>query len=67
MTALTFGSLFSGYGGIEMGAQSVLGGELLWYSEYEPPSEKNPRPTQAAARIMAATTRAFLADTGWSP
>ena len=53
MTALTFGSLFSGYGGLEMGAQSVFGGELLWYSEYEPPSEKNPSPTQAAARIMA--------------
>ena len=53
VTAPTFGSLFSGYGGLEMGAQSVLGGELLWFSEYEPPSEKNPRPTQAAARIMA--------------
>ena len=53
VAAPTFGSLFSGYGGLEMGAQSVLGGELLWFSEYEPPSEKNPRPTQAAARIMA--------------
>ena len=40
-------------GGLEMGVQSVLGGELAWYSEYEPPSEKNPRPSQAAARIMA--------------
>ena len=50
---LRFGALFAGYGGLEDGVQSVLGGELLWYSEYEPPSEKNPRPTQAAARIMA--------------
>lgn len=40
-------------GGLEIGVQSVLGGELAWYSEYEPPSEKNPRPSQAAVRIMA--------------
>lgn len=50
---LRFGALFAGYGGLEDGVQSVLGGELAWYSEYEPPAEKNPRPSQAAARIMA--------------
>lgn len=50
---LRYGALFAGYGGLEIGAQSVLGGELAWYSEYEPPSAKNPRPSQAAARIMA--------------
>ena len=50
---LRFGALFAGYGGLEDGVQSVLGGVLAWYSEYEPPAEKNPRPSQAAARIMA--------------
>ena len=50
---LRFGALFAGYGGLEDGVQSVIGGVLAWYSEYEPPSEKNPRPSQAAARIMA--------------
>lgn len=50
---LRYGALFAGYGGLEDGVQSVLGGELAWYSEYEPPAEKNPRPSQAAARIMA--------------
>lgn len=50
---LRFGALFAGYGGLEMGVQSILGGELAWYSEYEPPSAKTPRPSQAAARIMA--------------
>lgn len=50
---LRFGALFAGYGGLEMGVQSILGGELAWYSEYEPPSAKIPRPSQAAARIMA--------------
>lgn len=32
---LTIGSLFSGYGGLDIAAQSVLGGELAWYSEIE--------------------------------
>ena len=49
---LRFGALFAGYGGLEDGVQSVIGGVLAWYSEHEPPSEKNPRPSQAAARIM---------------
>lgn len=50
---LRFGALFAGYGGLEIGVQSVLGGELAWYSEYEPPTERRRRPSQAAARIMA--------------
>lgn len=50
---LRFGALFAGYGGLEMGVQSILGGELAWYSEFEPPSAKTPRPSQAAAQIMA--------------
>ncbi len=32
---LTYGALFAGYGGLEKGIQSVLGGELSWYSEWE--------------------------------
>ncbi len=32
---LTYGSLFSGYGGLDMGVQSVLGGRTLWHCEYD--------------------------------
>ena len=33
--SLTYGSLFAGYAGLEMGIQSVLGGRTLWHSEFE--------------------------------
>jgi DNA (cytosine-5)-methyltransferase 1 len=36
--------LFSGYGGLDIAVQSVLGGELAWYSEIEP----------AACKVLAA-------------
>ena len=29
------GSLFSGYGGLEMGVQQVLGGSVAWHVEYD--------------------------------
>jgi len=29
------GELFAGYGGLGMGVQSVLGGELAWYAEFD--------------------------------
>lgn len=32
---VTIGSLCSGYGGLDMGLQSVIGGEVLWHFEYE--------------------------------
>jgi DNA (cytosine-5)-methyltransferase 1 len=38
------GSLFSGYGGLEMACQQYFGGDLAWYSEIEP----------AACKILAA-------------
>lgn len=31
--SLTYGSLFSGYGGLDMGVQSVLGGRTAWHSD----------------------------------
>lgn len=37
------GSLFSGYGGLEMGVQAVLGGTVAWHCEIEP----------AAAKVLA--------------
>lgn len=37
------GSLFTGYGGLDMAAQSVFGGQVVWYSEIEP----------AACRVLA--------------
>jgi DNA (cytosine-5)-methyltransferase 1 len=50
---VTIGSLCTGYGGLDMAVESVLGGELAWYSEYEPPTEKRPRPSRAAATLLA--------------
>jgi hypothetical protein len=38
--SLTFGALFAGYGGLEMGVQTVLGGATLWHSELEPDPSK---------------------------
>ena len=33
---LTYGSLFAGYSGLDMGVQSVIGGRTAWVSENEP-------------------------------
>lgn len=45
--------LFEGYGGLTDGLLEVTGGQLVGYSEYEPPSKKVPRPSQAPARLLA--------------
>lgn len=51
---VTIGSLFSGAGALcELALAPLLGGRVAWHCEYEPPTEKNPRPTQAAARVLA--------------
>lgn len=34
--SLRIGSLFSGYSGLEMGVQAVLGGTVAWHSEIDP-------------------------------
>lgn len=39
------GSLFSGYGGLDMATQAMLGGEVVWYSEIE----------KAACKVLEAT------------
>ncbi len=41
---IRIGSLFSGYGGLDIAVQAVVGGELAWYSEIEP----------AACKVLAA-------------
>ncbi len=33
---MRIGSLFSGYGGLDLAVQAVLGGETVWHSEVEP-------------------------------
>ena len=48
------GSLFSGTGALDIAVQDVLGGRVIWHSQYEPP-DKNGRPdlVQFPARILA--------------
>ncbi|MFF7365654.1 DNA cytosine methyltransferase [Streptomyces sp. NPDC008125] len=45
---LRIGSLFTGYGGLDMGVQMVLGGEVVWHCQYDPEDQH-----QYAARILA--------------
>lgn len=35
---MRIGSLFSGYGGLDIAVQAVVGGDIAWYSEIEPAS-----------------------------
>lgn len=51
--SLTIGSLFSGSGMLDEAVRAHFGGEVAWHCEHEPATEKNPRPTQAAARLLA--------------
>lgn len=37
---VTIGSLCSGYGGLDMGLQSVIGGEIRWHFEYDKNASK---------------------------
>lgn len=40
MTGPRIGSLFSGYGGLDMGVQAVLGGDVVWHCDIEPASTR---------------------------
>lgn len=40
MTGPRIGSLFSGYGGLDLGVQAAIGGEVAWHVEYEPAPSK---------------------------
>lgn len=53
MSRMRVGALFAGVGGVELGLSGVLDTELAWVSEWEPPSRSTPRPTQAAAHVLA--------------
>jgi site-specific DNA-cytosine methylase len=35
IVSLTYGSMCSGYAGLELGIQAVLGGETIWHVEYD--------------------------------
>lgn len=49
---LRVGGLCEGYAGIFLGLAQVLDVEHAWYSEYEPPTPKHPKPAQAAAKVL---------------
>jgi DNA (cytosine-5)-methyltransferase 1 len=47
------GGMFSGSGILELVIHQVWGATPAWFCEHEPPTEANPNPTQAAARLLA--------------
>ncbi|MEV7389578.1 DNA cytosine methyltransferase [Streptomyces sp. NPDC091215] len=48
------GSLCTGYGGLDMAVQSVLGATVAWHCQYEPPDKDGREDTnQYAAQILA--------------
>lgn len=54
MTPPRIGSLFSGYGGLDLAVQAVYGAETAWHCQYEPPDKKTGRPDpQFAAAVLA--------------
>ena len=55
MTAgVPLGSVCSGYGGLEMGISRVIpGARPVWQADYEPPTEKIPRPKNGPSIILA--------------
>ncbi|MGR7002776.1 DNA cytosine methyltransferase [Yinghuangia aomiensis] len=54
MNGPRIGSLFSGYGGLDMAVQDVIGGTVAWHCQYEPPDKKGREDKhQAAAKILA--------------
>lgn len=54
MTRPRIGSLFSGYGGLDMAVQAVYDAETAWHCQWEPPDPKTGRPDpQFAAAVLA--------------
>ena len=41
------GSLFSGYGGLDMGVMAALGGSVAWHVEFDKAPSQDPRPPLA--------------------
>lgn len=37
---IRIGELFAGYGGLGMGVKNVIGGEIAWFSEFDPAPSK---------------------------
>lgn len=52
--APTSGSLFTGAAGLDLAVGARFGASLQWVAEYQPPTKQEPKPTQAAARLLAA-------------
>lgn len=54
MTPPRIGSLFSGYGGLDMAVEAFFGARTAWHVQYEPPDKKGREdPHQFAAAILA--------------
>jgi DNA (cytosine-5)-methyltransferase 1 len=48
------GSLFSGYGGLDLAVETFFDARAVWHSQYEPPDKKGRTdPHQYAARVLA--------------
>jgi DNA (cytosine-5)-methyltransferase 1 len=50
--ALTSGELFAGVGGLGMAVDAVFGSRAAWFSQYEPPTKKHPKPSQAPSKVL---------------
>lgn len=46
------GELFAGVAGLSRGVDEVFDAEPVWFSQYEPPTKKNPNPSQAPSKVL---------------
>lgn len=52
MCTVKIGSLFTGYGGLDMAVTEMFGGEVAWHCQYEPPNKDGREQRQWAAELL---------------